>query len=298
MKKTLIALMALAGVACAFDDTTWSFDNTLAGTGGHSVAASNVAYGSGTTWSATAVYEESGLTAGIKVGNYYLSADLGQAVTLSGGKYIRLSDKYWTNQAGKIGLEAQYRDVDGNGSLDKDTGNPYTNSYTLMAWVKFDDTSGKTLSQAIFGTGESNGNGMAFSLMDNKYIDLCAKNVADNKTGELTIASDTWYNFAVTYNSSTKKAVYYLNGEQVHTQTVENYNYAGDKFSAIGAKYYTTGDAKDVMTGAIAEFKILNGAYTQAQILEAAHLTTIPEPATATLSLLALAGLCARRRRA
>lgn len=307
MKKTISVLMFFAGVAsAAFNDTTWSFENTLEGTGTHEVSASNVKYGKANAWNeSTVTYEDTNMAVGTKVGDYYLTKELGKAVILTDGCYLRVQDVYWTNQEGKLGTVSQmlYQDkADGSGKeWQVDSVNTYTNSYTLMAWVKFDDLSDNKKSQAIFGTGTANDSGMSFTLMDNKYIDLCAKGVADNKSDSLTLAANTWYNIAVTYDCTTKTANFYLNGKLVSTDTtVSNYHYAGNNWSAIGAKYYAgDGTAADVLDGSIAEFKILGGAYTQEQILKAAHLSSkpIPEPTTATLSLLALAGLAARRRR-
>ena len=310
-----MALMALAGVASAFTDTIWTFEDNLkseTGTGLKSVT--DVAYGKGGTnktgdnfTSATATYSASGMTVGAKVGNYYLDADLGKAITLSDGNYILVRDKYWANAEGKIGSVAQMLPVNNNyGGNDwsVDTVNTYGNSYTLMAWVKFDNVATKNeqgtvtnaASSAIFGTGVDN-QGVAFNLIDGDDLNLCTKGVSDHRTdGNLLLSANTWYNVAVTYDCNTDKANYYLNGELVGTkENVANFRYAQDaSYAAIGAGS-TTG--KDVLSGSIAEFKILSGALDQAGILKAAHLTTVPEPTTATLSLLALAGLAARRRR-
>ena len=306
--------MALAGVASAFNDAIWTFEDNLnseTGTGLRSVTA--VAYGKGGTnktggnfTSTTATYSASGMTVGTKVGNYYLDADLGKSITLSGGNYILVSDKYWANSDGKIGSVAQMLPDNGNYSgsdWSEDTVNKYKNSYTLMAWVKFDNVATKdeqgnvtkAASSAIFGTGVDT-QGVAFNLIDGDDLNLCTKGVSDHRTdGSLTLSANTWYNVAVTYDCNTDKANYYLNGVLVGTKTVDNFRYAqDDSFAAIGAGS-TTG--KDALSGSIAEFKILSGALDQAGILKAAHLTTVPEPTTATLSLLALAGLAARRRR-
>ncbi len=297
MKKTLIALIALSTGALAFDDTVWNFESSLSsetGTGLHTAA--NVTYGkyvttttegtdeggnptttTSTTWQeGTATYEDSGLTAGTKIGDYYLERNLGKAVTLSDNSFIKVGDAYWSNGDGTIGC-----------------GSTFSTSYTLMAWAKFDSISG---AQAFFGTGNDGGSGMAFSLIDDNKMNLVAKSVADCRSEKLTtLTANTWYNFAVSYDATANTVSYYLNGKLMGTNTMANrYNDPGGAGAAIGSAAKDM--QKDVMSGAIAEFKILDGAYNQTQILSAAGLT-IPEPTTATLSLLALAGLAARRRR-
>ncbi len=299
MKKTLIALMALAGVACAFDDTVWDFEGSLSsktGTGYHTAGTGtygryevtvtpgtdengNPTTTETTTWkTGTAAYEDSGLTAGLKFGSYTLSSDLGKALVLSDDYYVKVGDAYWS---------------DGAASL-----NPSTNSYTLMAWVKFDNLDS---AQAIFGTGDSNDKGMKFGVIDSNVtgspgnqLDLTAKFKAENRGDVITLQKNTWYNVAVSYNKDTGTASYYLNGSLVGTNALsEGYNGTGGAGAAIGSG--TKDKAQDVFSGSIAQFQILNGAKTQAEILKAANL--VPEPTTATLSLLALAGLAARRRR-
>ena len=299
MKKTLIALMALAGVAAAFDDTVWDFESNLAsktGTGYHEAGTST--YGkfvttetSGTdengnptttettSWTAgTAVYADSGLVAGAKFGSYTLSADLGKALVLSEGSYVKVGDAYWSSGAGTL--------------------NPGTNSYTLMAWVKFDDVAS---TQAIFGTGDEKGKGMKFGIHKSNVanttgsqLDLTAKFKSENRGDVITLQKNTWYNVAVSYNKDTSTASYYLNGSLVGTNVLsEGYNGTGGAGAAIGSG--TKDESQDIFSGSIAQLQILSGAKTQAQILQAANL--VPEPTTATLSLLALAGLAARRRR-
>lgn len=92
-------------------------------------------------------------------------------------------------------------------------------------------------------------------------------------------------------------AVFYVDGDNVGSITgLGSVAFAdgGGGACAIGS---ASSDSKQGdFAGQIAEFQILSGAKTQSEILKAAHLS-IPEPATATLSLLALAGLVLRRRR-
>ena len=297
MKKTIIALAVLSSAAYAFDDTVWTFENSLnskTGSGFHDVASPT--YGkyvttettneqgqtsTTTTWvGGTATYVDSELVAGTQFGQYFLDRDLGKAVKLTDSNFIKLGDAYWSQGDGALGC-----------------GTNYSTSYTLMAWVKFDQISG---AQAMFGTGDGGDKGILFSLIDGDKMNLCSKTVADCRSKSLTLSKDTWYNMAVSYDSTTNKVSYYLNGSLIGSATMaDRYNNAGGAGAAIGSGAKDT--AKDVMSGAIAEFQILNGAYSQEQILKAAGLSkpspSIPEPTTATLSLLALAGLAARRRR-
>ncbi|MGN0868456.1 MAG: LamG-like jellyroll fold domain-containing protein, partial [Akkermansia sp.] len=100
---------------------------------------------------------------------------------------------------------------------------------------------------------------------------------------------------AVAVDSSKHTATYYLNGDQLSTVSLRETgaNSAGGAGAAIGSG--SKDNEQDPFSGQIAEFQILSGTLNQNEILTAAHLT--PEPATATLSILALAGLMARRRR-
>lgn len=72
-------------------------------------------------------------------------------------------------------------------------------------------------------------------------------------------------------------------------------NYAGSD-SALHWTGEAAGTILNVNTRVMDSIYVMSGAATQAQALEL-NAQLIPEPATATLSLLALAGLAARRRR-
>ena len=162
-----------------------------------------------------------------------------------------------------------------------------------MAWVKFDSLSG---AQAIFGTGDGEGNGITFGLIDGNKLNLCAKSVADNRTQALSLIVGTWYNLAVSHDGTTGAASFYLNGELVQTSTCGTSNAIGGSGSVIGSKGKDI--AKDLFTGDIAQLQVLNKALTQSDILKAASL--IPEPSTfgllAGLGALALVGTRRRRR--
>ncbi len=285
MKKTLIALLAISGTAMAeLKDAVWTFENTLAP---KTNPDSSLQYEyidvnvTGQTPSPT--YTDSNLKKGAVFGDYELTQDMGKAITLTDGQYIKMKNvAYWANGNGMLAI-----------------GQDAPNSYTLMTWVNLTSTSGEVY---LFGTGDSNGSGLAFVLNNNK-IDLLAKSKAHHDiTSALTLSTGTWYNFAITYDSSTGKAVAYINGVETATLTGLNgsgmFNNPGGQCSYIGAG--STHRDQDTFAGSMAEFQILNGALTQEQVLAAAHLTKVtpvPEPTTGTLSLLALAGLCARRRK-
>ena len=283
MKKTIVALMALSGSVFAFDDTIWNFESSLASEQGEGLhSAKSPSYGTwveGTegsyTWTTgTPTYEETGVLAGATFGEYKLTEALGQALVFSNGSTVKYGDSYWAYDTdSKIGM-----------------GQNFSNSYTLMAYVKFDDAS-KT--NTIFATGDAN-KGLAFGLRDGN-LNLMAKGLSDH-TVSYTLSSNTWYNIAVSYDASIGTAVFYVNGDVAGT--IENLKTAafdapGGEKSGFGSKRV---DAREeLFSGQLAQFQILDGALTQSQILQAAHL--VPEPTTATLSLLALAGLAARRRR-
>jgi len=124
MKKILIAILALQGVASA--DTSWSFDGVLTSTGTKQITAV-VQGGNG-----SATYVESGLSIGSTVGNYTLTKNLGKAVDLTqSGVYLTLPDAYYTSGDGKLAIGG-----------DNDT------SFTIMGYVKYSTFTG----EQYFGT--------------------------------------------------------------------------------------------------------------------------------------------------
>ena len=278
MKKTLTAFLALSGVASAFTNASWTFEGALTPTG-DPISGLTCTY-TDTATTSTPSYTETNVTEGTMFGQYQLTQGLGKAITLGDGQYVKLGNvAYWSNGTGKLEI-----------------GSAATNSFTVMTWVNFSEVSGERF---FFGTGDGNGSGLAFGVKEGK-IDLLAKGKThhDDFSTTTTLSANTWYNIAITFDASTGTTIAYLNGAKLGDLTLngENiYNATGGECSYIGAGSANVN--QDNFAGQIADFKILSGALTQDQVLEQANLKKVPEPTTATLSLLALAGLAARRRR-
>ena len=311
MKKTLIALMALAGVAVG--DTTWTFDGNL-NTSGTSINTSatkresyteeqtNTETGAVTTVTkyrranATAQYTESGLVTGTAFGNYVLDADLGQAIDLrntgdTADTWLSQNSVNYVSGNNKFALTST---VTQDGQTTVTTGT----DFTIMAYVNFASTTGE---QFIFGTGSGNAAGLAFGIKGGK-LDLLAKGVHHHELTSMTaLEADVWYHLAVSYDASEDTATFFVNGDKAGSLTLGRaYNAPGNNIGgAIGAASQDLVNDPGIVQGPldaqIAELKVFNSALGQSTVLTEAHL--VPEPATATLSLLALAGLAARRRR-
>ncbi len=281
MKKTLIALLALGSMASAFEDAVWTFEDSLQAT----TKIPNLNYSIKDEGSATYTTVTE-ITKGSQIGDYYLTQDLGKAITLGGNQRIFVGgNAYWSNGEGTLAL-----------------GENGTNSFTLMAWVYFDSDS-LPAEQFLFGTGNGNASGLSFAVHNGK-LDLLAKGKAHHDIpSDIVVQSKEWTNIAITYNASTGTATGYINGDAVGT--LDGLNASTVAFASAGGAAAAIGSGsaeaqQSPFVGNMAEFKILSGALDQAGVLAAAHLSenpVVPEPTTGTLSLLALAGLCIRRRK-
>ncbi len=250
MKKTIIALMALAGVASAAKVTTeWEFDNSLNSTSGISATGTWVA-GSG----------EGALTEA----TYGIDDTYGSYLTLDGKGYVTVGNTYWSTGDGKLQLGAD------------DT------SFTITTVVNFDSIASEMF---LFGTSNNHDEGLAFILKDGKMA-LTAKSIKHHTLDMTALQANTWYTLSVSYDADTNIADFSVDGTSVGTLTIQGANGAAvgfDKAEAagIGIGSGSSSQAQGLWSGKMASLSI----------------TTVPEPTTATLSLLALAGLAARRRR-
>ena len=268
MKKTLILLGALAGLSSALaTEYVWDFndDGTSTTPTGSSAITLNAAKGEGVTTDVT-----------------YLATQYGMVSNFTDGTYLTANAL-----------------PDLTGALTMGTGG---SSFTLMAYLNTGSLSSNTTGEYFFfGTGDSNAAGLGFGIKDGK-LDLLAKthkhNVAEGNNAK-TLTSNTWYHVAVTYSSSDNAIKFYLNGKDAGSTT------AGNDFTALGTDAVKSiyigaaskNSAQDDFNGSIAQFQIVTGTALTAEQISAAAIPPTPEPTTATLSLLALAGLAARRRR-
>ncbi len=260
MKKTIIALLALAGGAFAELTEVATMSDLLSGTNiNFGTGVVKVSSDSATGYSFTGEGAITGIT----------STTLSEAIT------------------------------DGTGFL------------TIAAWIKPSDLSG---AESIFSWGGQN-TGFKFGI-SGTAPQLTTKEVADNTPGATTMqmSKADWYMLAVTIDlagdGSGDRDTYFFIGADGYTSLTRSGNWntlypgndVGTDEDVFGIGSGNGNGNRDLFEGTIANLTV----FTSDSVATAAELKTamgntapilIPEPATATLSLLALCGLAARRRR-
>ena len=239
MKKTLIALMALAGVACA-NSTEYTNDDF-------------------NTWYATAI----SATSYVAGNDYTLTFTLGEWPSVTGtqasighrsGFLIQLTENWGLyTQAG------EYLAFDDSTTNDRPSLTTSDKTYTSTNTTKATGS----LAQGTEGwfyknNGTNQQNDTTFVISRSEGVDTITISKGDNTIADFTITGD----------------------------------------SPLNAAFYSIPDIYDSDSGADAGKSF--GFNVKSATFAANGTTstlTVPEPATATLSLLALAGLAARRRR-
>lgn len=251
MKKTLVALLALASVASAAELTTIvTMDELVA------AATSN---------GATKVDDMSVTT-----------------YSFSDGAYI-----------GGITLDAL------NSALQDSS-----KYITIAAWVNMSDTNGV---ESIFGYGAQQ-NGFKFCT-NGAGLQYTAKGVADKDTANVGLTANTWTLVGISFKGGTEAAngAKYIAGtsnNNFYTRNLGGFSLPSDTDQTFAIGSGNSGNARETFNGKIADLTIFTSDSVIAGVNDVTAImgTTapflVPEPTTATLSLLALAGLAARRRRA
>ncbi len=279
MKKTLItfAALAMASVASAASIGEWNFEGNLNATVGTSGKQNS--YSSGTI-----TYVESVKAGALNVpgSSYMVAADMGQAIKLDG-------KEAW------LSLESTEYAAAVHPSKD----------FTLSTYINFSAFSGDDPILPVFGTCNGATEGIVLGIHNadggGYEFTFTRPQIAHETTGKITgLTAGSWHHIAISYDADTTTATWYLDGSQVATKTLSGTNlnaFDGNSGAAIGS--WAQDENKVYSGGAMMldHMQVYNTALTGAEIRANAGLMAIPEPATATLSLLALAGLAARRRR-
>ncbi len=254
MKKTIIALLALAGIAGAVEPSAWLTVN---------------AAGNGLT-----VNKAAGITDTISLWNH------SDAVT-----YDKDADTFTTNGAGDLQI------------LDSNTNTPTLNlsslSYSFDAsWTK-NATSDSILTTIGLYAGGTANYAYRFAIVNDMWTIQAGPSNGDDyaltmtKTTAVTTTADE-ASYIVTSKVDTDGKLtlnMYEDGNLIVSGYCDN-GYADSGYSINAYKIGLggcTGTSTNAMAATFSNVKIYN--------------QVIPEPTTATLSLLALAGLAARRRR-
>ena len=175
---------------------------------------------------------------------------------------------------------------------------------TIAAWVNMSDTNGV---EAVFGYGAQQ-NGFKFCT-NGAGLQYTAKGVADKETAGVGLTANTWTLVGISFKGGTDAAdgAKYFAGtgnSNYYTRNLGGFALpsAADQTFAIGSG--NSSNARETFNGQIAGLTIftsdsvISGVNDVTAIMGTTAPVLLPEPATATLSLLALAGLAARRRRA
>ena len=232
MKKTLIALMALAGVAMA---SPLTLDTKYMDKEGNT----------------SSYWEDISSMSGIELGNFdqktitfYIEvSDLYGADSLADGYTYQLTSISWTGHTQGFFVGGSRTITVSNGETSVSAAYPTSDTSNHKLTATFDTTLNITSASKLTVTIESS------NSAENVGMSIVDRTSADTKAGSVTGA--TWG---------------YVDGEPA-------YDYIHNQINS--------------------QMPINTKGYNDIAI----RLTVIPEPATATLSLLALAGLAARRRR-
>ena len=212
------------------------------------------------------------------------------------------------NNSGTIVEDVSYIDLPEGDAAEPDTDLFIDGSYTIATWLNVVQRSGDgTTSGAAAGIV---GNYAAGSPYNHNYLlrvfteDHPNANkigfIARDDSGDTVSLQDstaptlnTWYHYAVTFNSTDGSTIMYRDGVQVATDTLENFD--GFDSSGLAAVLGYDDDpltaSDNGFNGLLDDVRIYDEALSQSEI----QALTIPEPSA--LALLLLGGVAALGRR-
>lgn len=258
MKKTIIALLSLAGVAMA-DTFTWD-------------ANQDYSY----TWDFSQANTQDNNTGvlGGTVSNTFVTEDVTDI-----GTAIK-----------KGGAAGQYWETDTNSFLYNAIETVTTAPSTLTVTLDYYYTGGTSWGENILHVG-AGGTGLAFGLAAGGYMSVATGTATDSEfaaaKSDVQLTANEWN--TITFTLSNNQWTATCNGVTSAAKTLGEVTWADTE--AERNKYSIGIKAPGWSSGATG----LNDSGCKIANMTVSY--TVPEPATATLSLLALAGLAARRRR-
>ncbi|MGN0868130.1 MAG: hypothetical protein ACI4O9_01230 [Akkermansia sp.] len=275
MKKTLFICAAVLSSVCAYAADTLTAEVT---SGGDLLHVSDYGY----FWN---LQDKTGVTRPEGTGNAWAGVPKGSGTTYqsAGSVYQKLTTQ-------------------GNTDYDLSLGGTSVN-FTLSTDVYFNQlsaVSGLTSTTIKFAGGTLTTSGSMNFGSSAITLDVSAITAEGDTFRTTLLSSDRITGFNTEFNKLT------LSGGRMDYKGVLFYNcntktyYSSKDISLSGGYYGVTEDAKAVTIDKSAWGSYLVADITAdsgASIKSLSYLTVAPEPTTATLSLLALAGLAARRRR-
>lgn len=269
MKKTIIALMALAGAACGAELVT-----ELKLDGNFSDTQNNISFN---------------------------TSEVGQ-MSWGTESPIAGSDGYLTSSNGKAVWDGDFTTVPSNQNFAITLFvNP--NSYFTFSQNNNANAVPGWAAQWFIGGGTTGDSGIKLGIGVDGQVKLDIKNqfsFASGSDNVITLNEWTQVGLAVTKNEGTSTYAYtlFINGEAVASvDKAVTANWRDGNFAILeGADYVENNKRFDGSVDEIQFYNVTDLADATA-VMQAQASRIIPEPATATLSLLALCGLAARRRR-
>lgn len=236
MKKTLIAILALSGLAMAEQELTWSFGTTAYEQSNNGGSYSGVAFK-------------------LSTGSDRYTSDVFAFDQISSATLTSIQILSRNNNDTDIPVTLSLIVVDGDGAL-LGVSSSHTHTAAQMNGLQYT----RSISTFSFDTEEAP---ITLSTNTNYYAYFVTEEKADELTNDFVLTSD---NYGQTVTSAT---LFAYQGKNPYTDSAANWGLQNGFKSVASA-------------GFVPNMKVN---------------VTVPEPATATLSLLALAGLAARRRR-